>query len=342
MASGKERIDEQVRDVQHWRRVEDQDMAKVRGARRAQRAGDAQQSEVDVAEHELVHDRELLDAAEHKLDQLRDDYHKKDPLEKREDYKRDRVQDLRRENDRLEVVLKELRVEEPDYRKAYIEERQEAVQARGTEQANKEADELHKAEEVLVFTRKGILATERRLLYVRGLIHANLADLAKIRKQEQEAEAHIGGHTVRDRIVNAHLAAIARYYAGQRKPVFYSQLGAWTVKYGILGEHFGMRSDCSQWLTACHFLAGAPDPNGNGYAGGWTGSIVDHCHEISWAEAKSGDPMIVGTGSGHHVECLLKKEGDARRTGGHGSPPVDFAHTGNFSPIRFFRVPGVN
>jgi hypothetical protein len=66
-----------------------------------------------------------------------------------------------------------------------------------------------------------------------------------------------------------------------------------------------------------------PDPNGNNYQGGYTGTLGTHGQKISRDEAKRtpGAAILFGTYPHHHVEMSL---GDGSTTTvGHGSAPVD-------------------
>lgn len=158
-----------------------------------------------------------------------------------------------------------------------------------------------------------------------------------------------GGANVRERIVAA--AVHAAYLDAHGTVRFYSQLGKWTVNHGITGETQGEdRSDCSQWLTAMHWSAGANDPNGTNYTGGWTGTLVTHCVEIRREDLEPGDKIIYGSGSGHHTELYIgsgivgqkwsQMPASVRdRTIGHGSPPVDYGDIDMMSGARFFRSP---
>lgn len=130
----------------------------------------------------------------------------------------------------------------------------------------------------------------------------------------------IEGGNPRERIVAAALAASRADAEGRRKS-FYSQDGGWTTDYAITGEPHGYRSDCSQWVTSVYKSAGLPDPNGNDYKGGYTGTLATHCRKISRAQLQPGDLVLYGSGPPyHHVELYV---GPGEQTIGHGSPPVD-------------------
>lgn len=148
-----------------------------------------------------------------------------------------------------------------------------------------------------------------------------------------------GGTSVRGKIVAAAMEAAHLYYTGQSHR-FYSQPGRWTVDHGITGEPVGYRSDCSQFVTSMFHSAGAPDPNGTDYTGGYTGTLEQHCREIGRAQLKPGDLILYGgPGRTHHVELYV---GPGNRTVGHGSPPVDYGDIYMLAGSRFFRAPGID
>lgn len=67
-----------------------------------------------------------------------------------------------------------------------------------------------------------------------------------------------------------------------------------------------MWTDCSGFATLCYRLAGAPDPNRQGYNGqGYTGTLLDHGDGIPLWQAKPGDLVIWGSFPGHHVAVIV-------------------------------------
>ncbi len=127
------------------------------------------------------------------------------------------------------------------------------------------------------------------------------------------------GGTRRQRLVAVALGSAAACAAGNR-PNFYSQIGAWDISHCITGEHYGERSDCSSWVTSAYHSCGCPDPNGNSYNGGYTGTLVAHGTQVPAAQKQPGDLVLYGSGTAHHVEMFV---GPGETTIGHGSPPVD-------------------
>lgn len=125
------------------------------------------------------------------------------------------------------------------------------------------------------------------------------------------------GGTPKERLKAVALKSASECAAG-RRPNFYSQVGLWDVGHCITGERYGERSDCSSWFTSVYKSAGLKDPNGQGYSGGYTGTLVANGKQIPQPEI--GCAVIYGAGTGHHVEMWI---GPGNRTIGHGSAPVD-------------------
>lgn len=66
-------------------------------------------------------------------------------------------------------------------------------------------------------------------------------------------------------------------------------------------------ADCSSFAIWCYWAAGAPDPNGTGYHGGWSGSLVLKGTEVKIGEAAMGDLAFYGTSRSHinHVTVYV-------------------------------------
>lgn len=150
---------------------------------------------------------------------------------------------------------------------------------------------------------------------------------AELKKRLDSRGFKIEGNTVKGagrpgfRVMAAWHAAGARCASGDRRNV-YSQLGPFTAEHFILGEPSGYRSDCSQAYIAAFHSAGLDSPSGS-WTAGFTGSIADHGHRITRAEAAQTPSAAVEWGSYpfHHIEAA---EGDGTTgTWGHGSPPID-------------------
>jgi len=67
-------------------------------------------------------------------------------------------------------------------------------------------------------------------------------------------------------------------------------------------------ADCSASCTGIYKWAGADDPNGSGYNGqGFTGTLLEHMHHVTIAQAKPGDLIVYGPGTGTHVQLILER-----------------------------------
>ena len=147
----------------------------------------------------------------------------------------------------------------------------------------------------------------------------------------------VTGGTPEKRLQVCQLESAHRCSTGRRRN-FYSQSGAYDVDNCLTGPPYGHRDDCSSWFASVYKSCGLPDPNGQGYGSGYTGTLVANGKQITRGEAMHtpGAAVIFGYGPGHHVEMAV---GDGtERTTGHGSAPVD---AGTFSllpgPVRFFK-----
>lgn len=75
--------------------------------------------------------------------------------------------------------------------------------------------------------------------------------------------------------------------------------------------------------------AGAPDPNGAGYDGsGFTGTLLSHLPHIEAQDAKQGDFIVYGPGTGEHVVMLLADMAN------HPNPPIA-SHGEESAPSRY-------
>lgn len=83
-----------------------------------------------------------------------------------------------------------------------------------------------------------------------------------------------------------------------RDEVHYTQQ-AGTRWQGITDERrppeFPTSADCSSFAIWCYWAAGAPDPNGTGYHGGWSGSLLLKGEEVKIRDAGLGDIAFYGT-----------------------------------------------
>jgi hypothetical protein len=131
---------------------------------------------------------------------------------------------------------------------------------------------------------------------------------------------------------------IATECATGKRPTFYSMEGSgFNVTHALLkreqphtGQMPGERSDCSLYGTECCLAAGLPDPNGEHFKAGYTGTALGQHNDwriVSEAEMrKRGWGIVIylrwpGDTVGHHWEDYVGEGGD--ETIGHGSAPID-------------------
>jgi|GEM_PF-5159525 len=181
----------------------------------------------------------------------------------------------------------------------------------------------------------------------------NPAQLARARSRKQQAAAQakraaastaivsgnkVTGGTLAERIVAAARHALFLDDTGQR-PSFYSQSGAWTVARAITGEKPGERSDCSQHVTGISWSAGAKDPNGQAFNGGYTGTLANTCTRLSGPEDGC---LVIWDPYGPEGHVATVEDASEGLCIGHGSKHVvrhsisDFAYKG--AP-GYYRVP---
>jgi cell wall-associated NlpC family hydrolase len=94
-----------------------------------------------------------------------------------------------------------------------------------------------------------------------------------------------------------------------------------------LTRELPLTTDCSGFATLCYFLAGAPDPNGNGYDGhGWTGTLLEAMENIDRRAVLPGDIVVWGEYPGHHCAIVLEP-GDDPLLASHGQErgPIEIA-----------------
>jgi hypothetical protein len=166
------------------------------------------------------------------------------------------------------------------------------------------------------------------------------AELAKWKKEHGvvvEGNKVVGG-TPGQRWKAALLTSV-RNCSNRKRRNFYSQSGNWDIDHELVdGPEYGHRSDCSSTVTGWAKACGLPDPNGEDFHGGYTGTLVGQNN--GWKEVsrdymeKSGKPgyIVYGPGAGHHTEGYL---GPGDRTAGHGSAAVDFGTVDDFNDGQF-------
>lgn len=169
--------------------------------------------------------------------------------------------------------------------------------------------------------------------------------IARLRAELQHGPVKIvgdkasGGSTA-ERLEAVYKAAALAHLQGRRHS-FYSQAGRWTVQRAITGERAGYRSDCSQFVTSVFWSAGGwrpashkehiPDPNGENYSGGYTGTLGSHGKAIDASHRATGALGFYGPYPHRHVEGCV-----GSGFVGHGSPPVDALTPGFPNLFRFY------
>lgn len=128
---------------------------------------------------------------------------------------------------------------------------------------------------------------------------------------------HAQGGTERERLKKVALKSASNCASGKR-PNFYSQSGAYDAEHCITGPAYGHRDDCSSWFASVYYSAGLPDPSGEDFKAGYTGTLGAHGKQVT--HPQPGDAVLYGPYPHHHVEMYV---GPGERTIGHGSAPVD-------------------
>ncbi len=254
------------------------------------------------------------------------------------------VEDMKKLRKALAAILKSLGLQEPllaRAQKQYLANRKRAFKANEQKKAaQKTADQLRAQGHPEKAARKDkkaqrleVVATNNhqraqfwlgRVKVLTQRIHGLEARQSQTLKEIMDLGVTITGNHATGGTKTERLKAVALKSAdecaGGRRHNFYSQVGAWDVDHCITGESYGERSDCSSWVTSVYKSCGLPDPNGEEYRGGYTGTLVAHGKQTNRDHLKPGDLVIYGPGAGHHVEMYV---GPGDKTIGHGSAPVD-------------------
>ena len=113
--------------------------------------------------------------------------------------------------------------------------------------------------------------------------------------------------------VRGRIVAAARWGIRNEPRIHYGE-----VRPMPLGRGLPLTTDCSGFATLCYFLAGAPDPNGNGYDGrGWTGTLLARMESVPPIGARAGDIVVFGGYPGRHCAIVLEP-GDDPLLASHG------------------------
>lgn len=111
-----------------------------------------------------------------------------------------------------------------------------------------------------------------------------------------------------------------------------------------------LNTDCSAFFTLCCKWAEVPDPNGYNYNGlGFTGTLLNNMDEIPLEEAKLGDAIVYGPGTGDHVVMVINTMNKADPlvvSHGQERGPVKVRHSvevrSHRAPVRVLRLAGAD
>jgi hypothetical protein len=142
------------------------------------------------------------------------------------------------------------------------------------------------------------------------------------------------------RINGAVLAEAARLYA-HRNEIDYSQARPFPLKEP---PFVPPRLDCSGFATVCHFVGGAPDPNGRNYDGfGYTGTLMSRGVRCAERDLEPGDLVFYGrtitatpafpVGSPTHVAVYDGDDGVYSQ----GGPGAMHRHPVKYRPVNHYR-----
>ena len=134
---------------------------------------------------------------------------------------------------------------------------------------------------------------------------------AAFRKRRAQRLKQTGSdHAVRKKVVNWALWGVKN--SGR---IGYTRDGTVRLSAMRTPGALPLATDCSGFATYCYAWAGAPNPNWDGpydpRAGGYTGTMLDHCRRIPKSAVQPGD-LVVWTppSRGHHVALVVAAGAD--------------------------------
>lgn len=105
-------------------------------------------------------------------------------------------------------------------------------------------------------------------------------------------------------------------------------------------------TDCSGWATTCYAWSGLPDPNGQHYGWGWTGTLATHGCTVLASQVLPGDLVIFWDNAAlagqpaasSHVAVVVASGADPQTVsmGGNGDPSLSSVHADGRAH-RFYR-----
>jgi len=114
------------------------------------------------------------------------------------------------------------------------------------------------------------------------------------------------------------IVAWAKWAVDNKKQFNYTEGSQRMSAIGVFPPKFPMFADCSAFVTWCYWVAGADDPNGQGYDHeGYTGTLLSHGTKIALADVQPGDVIVYGPGTGWHT-ALIVEAGPDPLTISHG------------------------
>lgn len=108
--------------------------------------------------------------------------------------------------------------------------------------------------------------------------------------------------------LRAAMTVWANWAIASRASFTYSE--AWPARWHMVTSPkatLPMSADCSGFVTGLAKWAGARDPNGLAYQAGYTGTLLTHCNRIQASQARMGDLIVYGPGTGSHVVCVMER-----------------------------------
>lgn len=97
----------------------------------------------------------------------------------------------------------------------------------------------------------------------------------------------------------------AKYLVSIKNHFLYEQIRPMPLSI----DKWPIKTDCSGFATLVYRLAGAPDPNGPKYhynGRGYTGTLLANGKKITREQARPGDMIVYGPGTGWHVAVIVE------------------------------------
>ena len=139
------------------------------------------------------------------------------------------------------------------------------------------------------------------------------------------------------------IVAWAKYFADNKAthPFTYSEGPERMSAIGVFPPKFPITCDCSAFVTLCYWLAGAEDPNGQGYDHeGYTGTLLSHGLVLSSvALVQAGDVIVYGPNEGWHTAIVVESGSDPLTVsmGQQGDPSYVRVSQDGRQPQRYLR-----